>query len=166
VPKVIKRIDLGFPRGTVLDTAGLATCGKTDAEIVAGGPSACPAASKLGGGSTDAVTGDGASSFTTKVSLFNAPGQIIVVVQVGDAVITEFRDIVRKNAIVVRPKLPPGVALKRLALTIGPHSLKRTAYLRTPPACPKAGRWTTTGRFTYTDGSAQTLRSPSPCRAA
>ena len=36
--------------------------------------------------------------------------------------------------------------------------------MRNPPSCPPRRKWTTVAKFTYLDGSAETLRSTSPCR--
>ena len=130
------------------------------------GPSACPAASRLGTGHTDATVPSG-SRFTTDVTLFNARGQIIVLVTVGDTPVTEFRDEVKGRTITIEPVLPAGVSLERLNLRIGRHSsgrgAKRRTYMRTPPSCPKSRRWTTSARFTYVDGSTETFRSHTRC---
>ena len=159
VPRIIKRIEMTFARGTRFDTSALARCRATDAELKAKGPSACPAASKLGEGHTTGVFSSG-DEFVTDVTLFNARGQIVVVVQLGGAVVTEFRDRVAGRKITIEPVLPPGVALKRLKLRIPRHS----TYQRNPPTCPKGGRWTTVAKFTYVDGSKQTHRDTTPCR--
>jgi hypothetical protein len=104
----------------------------------------------------------------TDVTLFNARGEIIVLVTIGGTPITEFRDSVKGRKITIEPALPAGVSLKRLKLRIGPHSTGRGAHRRTymsnPPSCPKSRKWTTVAKFTYANGSAQTLRSGSPCK--
>jgi hypothetical protein len=159
VPKAIKRIDLRFPPGTRFDTSALARCRASDSEIKAKGSSACPAATRLGRGHTTGVSTSGAE-FTTDVTLFNARGQIIVLVTLQGVVLTEFRDRVKGRTITIEPALPPGVSLKRLKLRIGRHS----GYMRAPPSCPASRKWTTVARFAYADRSVQTLRSASPCR--
>jgi hypothetical protein len=163
VPKTIKRIELTFHRGTRFDTSALARCRATDAELKSKGVAACPKASKLGAGHTVGVFSSG-TEFTTDVTLFNARGQIIVLVFLQGALVTEFRDRVEGRTITIEPVLPSGVSLERLKLRIGPHSRGRRTYMRNPPSCPRSGKWTTMAKFTYVDGSAQTLRSRSPCR--
>ena len=102
------------------------------------------------------------------MTLFNARDEIIVLVFLQGTLITEFRDHVEGRRITIEPALPPGVALKRLKLRIGPHSKgrgdKRRTYMRNPASCPANRKWTTVARFTYLDGSGQTLRSRSPCK--
>jgi len=89
-------------------------------------------------------------------------------VTVGGTPITEFRDQVKGRKITIEPSLPEGVALKRLKLRIGPHSkghgARQRTYMRNPPSCPRSGKWTTVAKFIYLDGSAETLRSGSPCK--
>jgi hypothetical protein len=167
VPKTIKRIDLTFHRGTRFDTSALARCRASDAEVRSKGVSACPVGSRLGSGHTNAVTATG-DRFTTDVTLFNARGQIIVLVALNGTPVTEFRDIVEGRTIKIEPVLPPGVSLEQLKIRIGRHSKGHGAgqktYMRAPPTCPASRRWTTAARFTYVDGSSQTLHSASPCR--
>ena len=163
VPKAIKRIDLTFHPGTRFDTSALARCHASDAVVKSKGASACPRASRLGTGHTTGVFSSG-SEFVTDVTLFNARGEIIVLVTLDGAPITEFRDRVQGRTIEIEPVLPDGVSLKRLKLRIGPHSKGRRTYMRNPPYCPPRRKWTTVARFTYLDGSAETLRSASPCR--
>ena len=165
-PKAIQRIQLRFEPGTRLDTAALPACAASDLEVRVLGASACPPDSELGSGSTIGVFFFGLQ-FTTRVNLFNAPNQIIVLVTVDGLPVTEFRDDVRGSEIIVNPALPPGVSLKRLAIQIDPHALVagaiEKAYLRTPPTCPTSGRWTTEAVFTYADGSRQSLTSGAAC---
>jgi len=167
VPKVIKRIELTFHPGTRFDTSALARCRASDAEIKSKGASACAAASELGTGHTVGVFSSG-SEFTTDVTLFNARGEIIVLVSLNGTLVTEFRDRVKGRKIAIEPVLPSGVSLKRLKLRIGPHSkghgARQRTYMRNPPSCPRSRKWTTVAKFTYVDGSGQTLRSGSPCR--
>lgn len=167
VPKIIKRIELVFHPGTRFDTSALARCRASDEQIKAKGASACPAASKLGTGHTTGAFSNG-DEFVTDVTLFNARGEIIVLVALQGTLVTEFRDSVKGRTISIEPVLPPGVALKRLKLRIGPHSkgsgAKQRTYMRNPPSCPKSRKWTTVAKLTYVDGSTQTLRNSSPCR--
>jgi hypothetical protein len=167
VPKTIERIDLRFHPGTRFDTSALVRCRAPDDEIKSKGASACPDDSRLGTGHTKAVFSSGAG-FTTDVTLFNARGQIIVLVTLAGTPVTEFRDRVKGRTITIKPALPPGVSLKRLRLRIDRHSkgsgAEQRTYMRNPESCPPSRKWTTVARFTYVDGSAQTLRSSSPCR--
>jgi hypothetical protein len=169
VPKVIKQITLQFQRGTVFDTSALPACHASDQAIKAMGASACPANSKLGSGHTTGATADG-TRFVTVVTLFNAPRQIIVLVTLNGATVTEFRDRVGRSTISIAPALPPGVTLERLALRIDPHTSgrggARKTYMRTPLSCPKSRHWTIVGTFRYADNTSETHTTTTRCRTA
>jgi hypothetical protein len=161
-PKAIKRIQLQFAPGTRFDTSAVTSCGASDLEIFLEQAAACPAASRIGGGSTIGafVTGQ---TFTTQVTLFNAPGQIIVLVTVGGLPATEFRDDVHEDSITINPALPAAVTLERLALRIDAHSAGPKSYMRTPPGCPASGQWPIAATFYYADGSSERHDSGSGC---
>ena len=167
-PKAIEEIVLKFPRGSEFDTRALPVCSATDDEIKSEGAAACPAASQVGSGHTDAVLGE-AASFHTDVTLFNAPDQIIVLVVLHGTTttLTEFRDQVSGRTVTIRPVLPDGVSLTNLNLRFGEHSKGHgehaRAYLTSPPECPVAGEWVTRAKFTYEDASSERLKSSSPC---
>ena len=166
-PKVIKQIRLRFP-GARFDTSALPRCRASDKEVKSLGTAACPRKTVLATGSTNAVTPSGAK-LTTHVTLFNARNQIIVLVRLGRTPLIEFRDRVQRDTITVRPPLPAGVALTRLALTIPAHATaqagRRRVYARTPPSCPVTGSWTIMTTFTYADGSTEELTSTTSCQA-
>jgi hypothetical protein len=168
-PAAIKRIALKFASGTTFDTSALPTCEASDDAVKRDGAAACPAASRLGTGSTEGVLVPGVP-FATNVTLFNAKDQIIVLVTYRGVTITEFRDDVKRDEIDVSPAPPPGVALQKLHIHIDSHSsgtgAQQKAWMRTPATCPKRGAWTTIGRFTFADGSTQTRESGSPCTAS
>src|SRR5207244_6992778 len=65
-----------------LDTRALPACKASDSKMLRLGPRACPSATKLGSGSTQAIAGP-SIAFQTVVTLFNARKQIIVLVQVN-----------------------------------------------------------------------------------
>jgi hypothetical protein len=167
-PKAVKRFVLRFHPGTVLDTSALVACKALDTDVQRVGLHACPARSRLGGGSTEGIAGGGIA-FKTVVTLFNARGHIIVLVQVDGRTLTNFRDDVKNGTIHVNAKIPAGISLTKLDIAIPVHSRKvgkkRRVYARTPATCPASGSWTTTATFIYVDGSEQQLTSDSPCAA-
>jgi hypothetical protein len=162
-PTAIHRIRFGFHHGTRFDTSALPRCEASDGRLRRMGPSACPARTRLGSGSTEAMLVPG-PTLTTTVSLFNARHQIIIVVTYLGVVLTEFRDEVKPHAIVVNPLLPPGVSLTKLSIEIDPHARGGVAYMRAPSRCPSSRSWTTVGAFAYENGTQQTLTSTTPCR--
>lgn len=168
VPKAVTKIEFVGHPGTRFDTSALPRCTASDEDIANRSIRACPRSSKIG-----TVTGRGlivtGNPFNTVATLFNARRQIIVVVRLVDdgRLITYFRDDVRRSSVSVNFKIPGGVALTSFDAHIPRHFRryrgKRKAYLRTPPACPATGAWTTTATFTYRDGSSQRLASTTPC---
>jgi hypothetical protein len=168
-PKAVKSFRFRFHPGSSLDTSALPACRADDAAVRRLGPRACPSASKLGSGGTEAIAG-AAIPVKTVVTLFNARKQIIVLVQTAGRTLTEFRDDVRGRTLTVNAVIPAGIALTKLDLTIPAHARKRRkrrrVYFMTPPRCPAAGVWTTQASLNYVDGSTQTLTSSTPCRVS
>jgi hypothetical protein len=164
-PKALSRIELQFAKGTAFDTGALPACMASNLEVTLLQAAACPASSRLGGGTTIGVFATG-QAFSTVVTLFNAPSQIIVLVTVGALTATVFRDDVHTDSITVNPALPPLVSLERLALQIDPHTTGATAYMRAPSSCPPSGRWAIGATFSYADGSSDTHESGSGCSSA
>jgi hypothetical protein len=166
-PKPVKRFEFTFERGSRFDTRALPVCRASDLVVRRLGKRACPAASKVGAGSTHAIAGPGIP-VTTKVTLFNARRRkIIVLVEVAGRTLTEWRDVVRGRTLEVNAVIPGGISLTGLDITLPKHERrykgKRRAYFRMPKACPAGGMWTTTATFEYVDGSSQRLASASPC---
>jgi hypothetical protein len=168
-PKAIKSFRFEFHPGTRFDTSALRACRADDGAVRRLGSRACPSASKLGSGSTEAIAGAGIP-VKTVVTLFNARRQIIVLVRTGGRTLTEFRDDVHGRTLAVNAVIPAGIALTKLDISIPAHSRRhgkrKRAYMRTPSSCPATGAWTTEARLNYVDGSTQTLTSSTPCRTS
>jgi hypothetical protein len=165
-PKAVKSFNLRFHRGTKFDTSALPMCKASRTAVRRLGTRACPAASKLGSGYTEAIA-SADIRFKTVVTLFNARRQIIVLVQVNGRTLTEFRDDVKGRSLAVNAEIPSGISLTKLDVRIPAHSRtsggKRIAYMRTPGVCPVSGAWTTLVTLTYVDGSSQAITTASPC---
>jgi hypothetical protein len=165
-PKEVTRIKVIGAPGLKFDTSALPICKASDAAVQRRALRACPASTKLGTVKGTAVISTGAA-IETLATLFNGKRQIIVVVMLGDRLLTNFRDNVGRRSVTVNLKLLPGISLTRFEPHIPSHfrkrGKKRRTYLRTPPTCPASGVWTTTAIFTYRDGSEQTLTAPTPC---
>jgi hypothetical protein len=77
---------------------------------------------------------------------------------------------VKNGTIFVNARIPAGISLTKLDVTIPAHSRKvrkkRRVYARTPATRPASGSWTTTATFIYVDGFQQQLTSDSPCASA
>jgi hypothetical protein len=143
------------------------------------GPDACPADSKLGGGTAVSDTGGGDFGpfhrfHQIAVSDFNAPDGITGVgvdetqPPITSVDHTKFLD--ANTSSLDFPTLPgspppePFTAVKSLDVQLAPYvGPDGRAYARTPATCPDVGYWTITADFTYHDGVTQTVESHSPC---
>jgi hypothetical protein len=170
-PKEIQKIKVIFAPGTKLDTRALPTCNASAEDVAILAVRACPAKTKLGEVRGQGVYAGSGAPFNTYATLFNAKGQIIVVVTLDDAkgrLLTDFRDDVLRSSITVNLKIGRGISLVRFQAHAPPHTRKRgkkrTAYFTTPPACPPSGAWTTTMIFSYRDGSSDQHSASTPCR--
>jgi hypothetical protein len=165
-PKEVTRIKVIGAPGLRLDTSALPVCKATDAEVQRRALRACPASTKLGTVSGEAVISTG-NPFNPVATLFNGRHKIIVAVMLGDRLLTNFSDDVGRRSVTVNLRILPGISLTRFEPHIPRHfrkrGRKRKAYVRTPPSCPASGVWITTAIFTYRDGSQQTLTAPTPC---
>ena len=166
-PKEIQRIKVVFHPGTRLDTSALPRCRASNATVQRLGVRACPKSTRLGTVYGKGVISTGAQ-FDPVATLFNGRREIIVAVMLGDRLLTNFRDDVRRGSITINAKIPQGIALIGFRPHVPVHVRnrrgKRRAYMKTPPSCPSGGVWTTTATFFYRDGSSQSLSATSACR--
>jgi hypothetical protein len=127
--------------GTRIDTSAIARCDAADLAILADGPSACPAASRLGAGTADLAYGTG--TLTVAVTAFNAEDQIVAVFSLlhTDTVVRVLRAAVHGSVVSVQLGNGPGAGVPRLRLDIAPRGSRARPWARTPPHCPAAGRW-------------------------
>ncbi len=166
-PKRVTQIRFAFHPGTRIDTRALPQCHASDTKVHIEGRAACPRNTRLGFARSEVKT------TTTpvdkpRVTFFNAPRQIIVLVQVEGRVLAVYRDDIRGRTVTVNLGLPAGLSLLRLHAKIAPHRTvpgrPHRVYFRNPPSCPASGQWTTTVKFSYRDGSNQELSVPTPCQ--
>jgi hypothetical protein len=166
-PKRVTQIRFGFHPGTRIDTRALPQCHASDTKVHIEGRAACPRNTRLGFARSEVKT------TTTpvdkpRVTFFNAPRQIIVLVQVEGRVLAVYRDDVTRSTVTVNLGLPAGLSLLRLDARVTPHTgghgKRRRVYFRNPPVCPAGGQWTTNVKFTYLDGSTNQLTAGTPCR--
>jgi hypothetical protein len=167
-PKRVTKIRFGFNPGTRIDTRALRRCLASDTDVRIRGKAACPRRSRLGS-ATSLLKTSTTPVDRTQVTFFNAPRQIIVLVQVEGRTLAVYRDDVRRSTVTVNLGLPAGLSLLRLHAKIRPHVMghgkRRRIYFRTPPVCPPSGEWTTTVAFTYFDGSTDQHSDGTPCQA-
>ena len=171
-PYAVSKTVIALPPGTAFDHGAVERCEATDQELMLGGAGACPAGSVVGGGELDLDTGiEGpARVVASDVTMLNNEGELILLLEPKNGLPAKIvaRSVIEGSTITTEVKPIPGgppdghTAIKRVRLTIP----ARGHYITTPPTCPATGAWTTAITFEYRAGTAQTVRSDSPCGAA
>src|SRR5919202_13968 len=160
------------PRGYHYDTTVVPHCSASDIELEAFGPPACPAASRLGGGTTEGVW-LGRFRTTLKIEVFNNTAEQIFLVSGSPGLATVARGRIYRNGSIefasptCFPSIrPPGCPVDN-ALHLGtsvtiPAYTRRSggklrSYITTASRCPATGYWRTPIRFWWADGSVDTV---------
>lgn len=163
-----------LPSGTVLDTQAIPQCSASDAQFYLEGAGACPAASRIGGGTivTDFGSPGGLPRYgDNTVSQFNGNHEYIGYAETQNPPTravsrTTIDGETLTSPIPTFPGFPPPdpyLAFRTVRLS-GPAIVNHgRATARTPASCPANGHWTTTLTFVYHDGVSQTVKSNSPC---
>lgn len=174
-PYAVASMAVHAPPGTIVDTNVRPQCQASDAQLLAEGSTACPAETKVGGGTAVSDTGGGGPSprySQATVSDFNGQNEIIGFAQANDVAFirsvdhTTFQGDTSTTVFPVFPGLPPPepyTPLQSLQIYFPPFEHDGRAYIRTAPTCPPIGYWTITTDFTYHDGVTQSIESHSPC---
>lgn len=177
-PHSFSRLRVELAEGARLDTSALPFCEASDAELMAAGPGACPAHSRVGTDETLLDTGfPGPGRYVTSdFTFFNNRDELILVATVRE---TGTRVVLRGRVgertldidVPMLPGTPPdGAAARRqrgrFDPPLAPLAGRQSTYLTTPPTCPARGYWVTRVTYTYRDGVEQTAESRSPCRRA
>ena len=174
-PSVRKVVEI-FPRGTRIDTGAPALCTASDAELMAQGPSACPAESIIGDGVIKLDTGvPGPGRYLVEgVTFLNNTGQLIFLTDdQATGARTVARAQVRGDRVISEAPFLPGAGSDGAAIDavrgnfptlVQTRDGKSRAYMTTPQGCAERGYWVTKIRFTYRDGTTQTESTRNPCR--
>lgn len=179
-PPYMRRMVSYNPPGLRYDTSVPERCAASDLELAALGPAACPAGSRLGGGTTTTAF-VGRFPSTVDVDLFNNANEQIILAH-SPFLATVARGQIHPDGSVefasptCYPSLePPGcpadtVLQLHSAITVAPYTRTEggvvRSYLTTPPGCPRTGYWQTPMTFWWADGSVDTVVTRQPCRRA
>ena len=168
-PSPIRHIRIDAPAGTSFHSLKVPACRASDSEVRARGTSACPEASRIGDGTVVVVTGFGKpfDPFASPTPVFNDGRGWLEISQTPTApatiAVTRLRVTGSRIAGNVAPA-PGGPPDNETAVSTADITFPAsTGYITTPPTCPASGRWSTTGRFTFADGTAALARSTTPC---
>ena len=171
-PPYMRRMTFHPPAGTRADTSVPERCTASDAELSVRGPTACPEASRIGGGT---VQGKAMGSETTlPVDVFNNTDEIVMVIS-SPGVFTVSRGRLAPDGSQQfdSPTCYPSVNVAGCPVdnalqlgsdvTMDAYVRDGRAYMTTPPTCPDSGSWETTVRFWWADGSEDTVVTRQPC---
>jgi hypothetical protein len=183
-PPYLRRMIFYPPRGMRYDTGVPARCTAPDAVLQVLGPDACPAGSRVGGGTVDGIFYEPIGhSFVvdryhhTVDVMNNANEQIILVKAEGYSVV---RGRVRPDSSIefnpptCFPTPPTGQCVDDYILQLKSSTVlpayKRTSngfvrsYATTPPRCPAQRYWRTTVKFWWGNGAIDSVVTKPPCR--
>lgn len=172
------------PKGLRYDTSVPAKCTASDVELDARGKSACPPASRIGGGVAEGIfyvpINDTIVFDRYKHALDvmnNTNEQILLVNAEGSGV---NRGHIRPdNSIVFTPQTcfpqpPTGTCVDdyilqlKTATTLARYTRsvngRTRSYATTPPGCPASRRWRTTVKIWWSNGKVDSVVTKQPCR--
>lgn len=178
-PPYMRRMTFYLPRGMRYDTAVPARCSATDLELKLRGASACPADSRLGGGTVETKFMGFPSTLSVEV-LNNTNEMIMLARSPGLSSVT--RGKIRRDGSVEfsgptcfpsfePPGCPVDTALQLgSSITVRPYIRavrgRVRSYAMTPRRCPRSRRWQRRVRFWWADGSVDTVVTRQRCRRA
>ena len=169
-PHAFSHLRVELPEGARFDTSALPHCKASDAELIASGPPACPAETKVGTDETVIDTGSpGAGRYmTVDFSFFNDDRELILVATVREnGVRVVVRGQIGERTLDIENPFIPGTPPEGTAARSQRGRFEpRSSYITTPPTCPASGHWVHRITWTYRDGVQQSAESRSPCRRA
>jgi hypothetical protein len=176
-PPYMRKMTFYPPPGTRYDTSVPEKCTASDIELHAFGPDACPAASRLGGGTTTTSFMERFPS-TLDIDVFNDTDEMVMLAR-SPGLTTVMRGRMHPDGSTeyasptcfpsVQPVGCPVDDVLQLESAVSAPPYTRSvdgsvrSYLTTPPKCPKAGHWQGTVRLWWADGSVDTVATEQPC---
>lgn len=161
-PPGAQRIVVTFTQGTIFDFSVPAACEAPDAELVARGAAACPAESVVARGKLEAESGPRPPEH--ELAAFSGGDNELILVAENPQ--SRMVSRARVDDAKVTLEIAAPTVLRRLTLSGGPITKSGATFLKTPPACPDSGAWTSTFTLSYRDGATQRTTPTTPCRRA
>jgi hypothetical protein len=171
-PPYMRKMKFIAHPGSRYDTSVPGRCTASDAEISLKGPAACPADSRLGGGSaTGKLLGQVSSPH---MDMFNNTDEVILIISTpGVYTISRGQIGTDQSLTFASPTCYPNVSVAECpvdnALQLGARMVLDNyvrdgrGYLTTPPTCPDSGYWENGMEYWWADGSHETLVNKMPC---
>jgi len=175
-PPVLRRIVYELPPGTAIDATVVPACRATEDDLNTRGSGACPAATKVGGGTLTAVTGFGppVAPLLTEATIFQGVGEFIEVFTPpgSDRVLAIDHAKIGPGTLTLSPPPSPGgppdghSTPRDIDFVFPERSIDGRPLLRTPPGCAGPGGWVSRVTATYDGGETETATATTPCRTA
>jgi polyvinyl alcohol dehydrogenase (cytochrome) len=175
-PSGLRSLVLDLPAGARFNGSATPPCTASDQQIQRQGPSACPAASQVGGGTFQVAAGLPTDPETVNVTIFNwGKGTLEVVTAPGSnsTLAIDRGDFTGPGELTDHPPKAPGgppdfeTTVSQADFTyrqvVGPGG---QAFITTPAACPANRVWTSRIRYSTADGRSYAAASTTPCRPA
>lgn len=173
-PPALRDLRIRLPAGMRIDTSLLPRCTASELTLRLLGERACPSAAKVGTGiATVRQVGLGVATFPT--AIYNAPGDLLELILLGDRVVGVAHTYVRGRTLdgpiptcITGGQPPRGcpfdqVILLANRLTVRRISVGDRAYVRTPETCPRSRRWDFPTTLRFADGSLDRVVPRSRC---
>jgi hypothetical protein len=182
-PPYLRKMVFYPPRGMRYDTSVPARCTASDVELEALGPDACPAGSRLGGGTVEGIFWVPVTHsfifdrYKHTVDVMNGANEQIVLVKAEDYAVVRGRvrpdNSVEFTPTTCYPEPPVGDCADDYILQLKSSTLlepyaktsggRVRSYATTPAKCPKRRFWRSTTRFWWADGSVDSVVTKQPC---
>jgi hypothetical protein len=177
VPSPVDHMKFSFTTGAKVHSEAFGTC--SEATLQSGGPGACPASSRLGGGTATAEALE--TKFPAQVDVFNGPGKpsnrkILVFARAIQTVTVILSGTLKKTSgkygwvlDLPVPRIPTvgdnDASITAFNVKVGGFGRvkgKRVPFIEAPTACKSPG-WPFLGEFHYTDGGSGTSSAVIGC---
>src|SRR5947208_6431063 len=168
-PSPQRRIVIELPQGTRIDGNAVPVCTASDAELQALGPSACPAGSRVGGGTAELRTDGGPAfdPFIDDVDIFNGGKELVeLFTHQGDGVRIGVgrRQMTSPDTLTETPPPQPGAPPDfESSVRVLDFKFAASPFITTPAGCPADGEWRSKLTFDTADGHTYTASSTTPC---
>ena len=170
----VTKLAFTLQKGTKIKPTVVPACSKSKLESL--GPTGCPAGSKIGSGSAQAITGIPAlDPVREKATLFATRGGILAYLSGAQTIVLQLKARGNKLSTTVPSVcLPPGTPAQgcpngEAVLTVFKSNIraKHTSkgnLVTTPSKCPSSRKWTNKVKYTFRNGDTETEQSSSLCR--
>jgi polyvinyl alcohol dehydrogenase (cytochrome) len=172
-PSPLRSEVLDLPNGARFDGSAVPACTASNQQIQLQGPNACPAASRVGGGTLQTAIGSPTDPETADVAIYNwGKGTIEVVTAPGTntTLAIDRGNFTGPGQLTNHPPQAPGgppdfeTSVSAADFTyLNRHSRSGGGFITTPPSCPRSHAWTSHITYSTANGRTYHASSTTPC---